>query len=129
MLKAKILIVDDDADHRQGLNRRLRASNYDTAFAVDAVQAVSVARKEKPDLVLLDIGLPGGDGFVVIERLKGNAELGFIPVIVLTGRDVTVRERALKAGAVAFFQKPADNDELLAAIRQALGETSPVSAQ
>jgi DNA-binding response OmpR family regulator len=129
MLKAKILIVDDDADHRQGLNRRLRASNYDTAFAVDAVQAVSVARKEKPDLVLLDIGLPGGDGFVVIERLKGNAELGFIPVIVLTGRDVTVRERALKAGAVAFFQKPADNDDLLAAIRQALGETSPVSAQ
>jgi two-component system cell cycle response regulator len=125
MLKAKILIVDDDADLRQGLNRRLRASNYDTAFAVDAVQAVSVARREKPDLVLLDIGLPGGDGFVVIERMRTNAELGFVPVIIITGRDLTARERSLQSGAVAFFQKPVDNDELLAAIRQALGETSP----
>jgi two-component system cell cycle response regulator len=122
MARPKILIVDDDADLRNGLNRRLRASHYDTAFAVDAVQAVSAARKEKPDVVLLDIGLPGGDGFVVLERMKANADLGFIPVIIITGRDATVRDRALQAGAVAFLQKPVDNDELFAAIRRALDQ-------
>jgi DNA-binding response OmpR family regulator len=123
MSAAKILIVDDDADHRLGLNLRLRANNYATAFAADALQAVSTARRERPDVVLLDIGLPGGDGFVVMDRFRRNADLGAIPVIVLTGRDpASHRERAIEAGAVAFFQKPADNAELLASIRLALGE-------
>ena len=118
--------MDDDADHRRGLNLRLRANHYDTAFAADAMQAVSAARKDRPDLVLLDLSLPGGDGIVVMERFRANAELSVIPVIVITGRDPLVnRQRALEAGAVAFFQKPVDNAELLAAIREALGETSP----
>src|SRR6185295_7219301 len=126
MAQPKILIVDDDADHRRGLNLRLRANHYTTSFAADAVQAVSVARKDRPDLVLLDLGLPGGDGIVVMERFRANAELSVIPVIASTGRDPLVnRDRALKAGAVAFFRKPVDNAELLAAIREALGETSP----
>jgi FixJ family two-component response regulator len=59
---------------------------------------------------------------VVLERMKANADLGFIPVIIITGRDATVRDRALQAGAVAFLQKPVDNDELLAAIRRALDQ-------
>ena len=126
MPQPKILIVDDDADHRRGLNLRLRANHYDTAFAADAMQAVSAARKDRPDLVLLDLSLPGGDGIVVMERFRANAELSVIPVIVITGRDPLVnRQRALQAGAVAFFQKPVDNAELLAAIRGALGEVSP----
>jgi CheY-like chemotaxis protein len=125
MNKSKILIVDDDADHRRGLNLRLRANNYETAFAADALQAVSVARKERPDLVLLDISLPGGDGFLVMNRFRQHPDLGAIPVIVVSGRDpATIRQRALESGAVAFFQKPADNAALLDAIRQGLGEAA-----
>jgi DNA-binding response OmpR family regulator len=121
MDKPKILIVDDDPDLRRGLNLRLRANHYDTYYACDGFSAVAMAQKEHPDLIILDIGLPAGDGFVVLERLQRHASLAAIPVIVLTARDPqSNRERTLKAGASAFFQKPADNEELLAAIRATL---------
>jgi DNA-binding response OmpR family regulator len=121
--KKKILIVDDDADLRRGLNVRLRANNYETVFATDGMSAISVAQKERPDLVVLDLGLPAGDGFTVMERFKTIAPLSVVPIIVVSARDPQVnRDRALKAGAETFLQKPVDNDELLSAIRKALGE-------
>jgi DNA-binding response OmpR family regulator len=82
-----------------------------------------VARKEAPDLVILDLGLPAGDGFLVLERMRSLADLVATPVIVLSARDpVDNKKRALAAGAVAFFQKPPDIYEFLTEIRQALGE-------
>lgn len=118
----KILIVEDDADIRQLINLRLRAQSYDTAFASDAITAMTIARKENPDLIVLDLGLPGGDGFVIMERLKAIASLATVPVIVVTARDpATSRERALAAGATAFVQKPIDMAQLSAAIERALG--------
>ena len=121
MASRKILIIDDDRDIRIGLNARLRAAGYDTAFAVDGVSAISAARNENPDLILLDLGLPAGDGYVVLERLKDVAELGAVPVIVLSARDARTNEqKALDAGAHSFFQKPADNEALLAAIWSAM---------
>jgi DNA-binding response OmpR family regulator len=127
----KILIVDDDPDVRQGMHVRLKANHYDTFFAIDALSGITEARKNEPDLIILDLGLPAGDGFVVMERLKSNPYLAVIPVIVVSARDVLAnKERALKAGAKAFLQKPVDNAELLKVIRQALGEpalaTKPV---
>jgi len=117
----KILIIEDDQDLQRGLNIRLRASEYDTAFASDAVMALSIAKKEAPDLILLDLGLPGGDGFLVLERMKNIASLACTPVIVVSARDPKANEkRALDAGAEAFFQKPVDNDLLLQAIQNAL---------
>jgi len=119
----KILIVDDDADVRQGTHIRLKASGYDTFFAADALSAVAEARKQNPDLILLDLGLPGGDGFIVMERLKRLPALAVIPIIVVSARDIGANlERAVKAGAVTLLQKPVDNAELLATIRRALGE-------
>ncbi|HUJ95336.1 MAG TPA: response regulator [Terriglobales bacterium] len=126
MNKPKILIVDDDPDLRRGLNLRLRANHYDTAYASDGFSAISMAQKERPDLIILDIGLPAGDGFVVLDRLQQSAALSVIPVVVLTARDPQVnRERTLKAGAIAFLQKPADNAELLGVIRTALQQPWP----
>ena len=124
MSNKKILIVEDDADVRMGLHVRLKANNYETFFAVDGFSSLTEARKHEPDLILLDLGLPAGDGFVVMDRIKAVPALAMIPIIVLSGRaGAANRERALKAGAKAFLEKPVDNAELLAVIRQALGET------
>jgi two-component system, cell cycle response regulator len=121
---AKILIVEDDHDTRQLLKVRLESKGYETAFAADAVTAIQVARTERPDLILLDMGLPGGDGVVVMERLKIFPALAHIPVVVVSAREPTVTEpRATEAGAQAYVQKPIDNEELLGAVRSALGES------
>jgi DNA-binding response OmpR family regulator len=121
MPKAKILVVDDDVDLVRALRLRLRANDYDIATASDGYAAISTAQRERPDLIVLDLGLPVGDGFVVLERLQSSDSLSGIPVIVLSARDPQANEeRALKSGATAFFQKPADNDELLSVIRASL---------
>jgi two-component system KDP operon response regulator KdpE len=123
MSNKKILIVEDDPDVRRGMHVRLQANHYDTFFAADGMASIAEARKHMPDLIILDLGLPAGDGFSVMERLKANDSLALIPVIVVSARDVRAnQERALKAGAKAFLQKPVANAELLAVIRQALGE-------
>lgn len=121
MESSRILVVDDNPTIRKGLSVRLRANGYEVLFAVDAVSATAALVAEEPDLVILDLGLPGGDGFVVMERLNKNDRLASIPVIVLTGRESANNEdRALKAGAVAFFQKPVDDAKLLFAIYKSL---------
>ena len=121
----KILIVDDDRDIRVGLNVRLRKLGYETCFAEDGVSATAAIKQEKPNLVLLDIGLPAGDGFLVLERMNDSADAGCTPVIVLTARDPEETEkRALDAGAYAYFQKPVGTDELLGSIREALDARS-----
>ena len=124
MDKKTILIVDDNADTRLVLSARLNAHHYHTVFAADAIQAMSVALKEQPDAILLDLGLPGGNGLMVLERLKANTSLGSIPVIIVTAEDPQVAEaRTIEAGAVAFLQKPVDQDKLMAAVQQAVGTT------
>jgi DNA-binding response OmpR family regulator len=126
MDKPKILIVDDDPDLRRALNLRFRANQYDTAYATDGFSAIAMAQKEKPDIIILDVGLPAGDGFVVLDRLQQNAALSCIPVIVLTARDPqSTREKIMQAGAIAFFQKPADNSELMNAVRTVLSPAWP----
>lgn len=124
MAKAKILIVDDDPDLVRALRLRLRANNYEIVQATDGYSALAVAQKEQPNLIILDLGLPVGDGFVVLERLQANNLLSSIPVIVLTARDPQGNEdRTLKLGASAFFQKPVDNNELLDVIHASLAES------
>jgi DNA-binding response OmpR family regulator len=119
---AKILIVDDDQDIRRLLGIRLKASGHESVFAGDAISAVNQARNEQPDLILLDLMMPAGDGYLVMERLKAMPALEGIPVIVVSAMDPTAHEsRLAEAGADAFFQKPFDYDELLAAVQRALG--------
>ncbi len=122
MVKAKILIIEDDPDISGLLGLRLRQNDYDTAFASDAVTAMTIARKERPDVILLDIGLPGGGGLLVMERLKAIAPLAHVPVIVVSARDpAATEEHVLRAGAQAFLPKPIETERLLATVRSALG--------
>jgi two-component system KDP operon response regulator KdpE len=121
MPKPKILVVDDDPDLVRAMRLRLRANNYEVTTASDGYGAIASAQKDRPALIILDLGLPVGDGFVVLDRLQRSDTLCGVPVIVLSARDPQANEeRALKAGASAFFQKPADNDELMNAIRLSL---------
>jgi DNA-binding response OmpR family regulator len=124
MSKKKILVVDDDQILLRILGTKLRNYGYETVFASDGVSAVSVAQKERPDLIILDIGLPAGDGFLLLRRLRSFSFLSVTPIIVLSAREKEENEkRVLDDGAYAFFEKPADDDKFLSAIREALGET------
>jgi two-component system KDP operon response regulator KdpE len=114
--------VEDDPDIRKGMSVRLKASGYDTFVASDVVTSLIMARKHLPDLIILDLGLPAGDGFLVIERLKIIPALALIPIIIVSGRTgLPNQELAVEAGVKAFLQKPVDNAELLAVIRKTLG--------
>jgi DNA-binding response OmpR family regulator len=119
----KILLVDDDVDLLKGIGLALRSAGYDVVVAEDTITAVSTAVREKPDLAVLDIGLPGGDGFVLMNRLRNLSDLAATPIIVVTARPATPnREEALKSGALAFFQKPVDRKKFMAVVRMALAE-------
>jgi DNA-binding response OmpR family regulator len=128
MVNKKILIVDDDPDICQGMHVRLKANHYDTFFVSDALTSMVEVRKHEPDLIILDLGLPADDGYVVMERLKKFPALAVIPIIVVSARDAHAnRERAIKAGAKAFLQKPVDDAELLAVVRKALKEPTQLN--
>ncbi len=117
----KILIVEDDPDIVRGIAIRLKSRDYQLVAANDAISAISVARKEKPDLIILDIGLPGGDGFLVMKRLRALPDFVLVPIIVVSARDPLANEPlALAAGAFAFLQKPFESADLLSAIDDAL---------
>jgi CheY-like chemotaxis protein len=131
----KILIVDDDADIRRGYQVLLTAHHYDTLVASDELSALREADAHKPDLIILDLGLPtgprsestlplAGGGFLVLEMLAADKKLALIPVVVVSGLDPNVhRRRAIREGAMAFVQKPWDQEKLLAIIGQLLGAT------
>jgi len=121
----KILVVDDDTDLVRGLVIRLRHAGYDVVFASDGYSAVAMSRREEPDLIILDLGLPAGNGFSVLQRLRNLiAPVALKPVIVLTAWDPLENEqRARAAGANLFLQKPVENDVLLTAIADLLEES------
>jgi DNA-binding response OmpR family regulator len=119
----RILVVEDDPDQRLALGIRLKANKYAPIFAGDGVSALAAALRDNPDLIILDLGLPGGDGFVVLERMRVMPRLTGIPIIVLTARDPkTARARTLALGAAAFLEKPVDSAVFITAIHAALGD-------
>lgn len=124
----KILVVDDNEIILKTVSLKLQGAGYQVITALDGSEAVAAARKENPDLVLLDITFPPDvdgvpwDGFRIMEwfhRLESSKK---IPVIIITGgQDAKFKDRAMASGAVAFFHKPIDHDDLLKVIRQTVG--------
>src|SRR5881275_2942455 len=125
--RQKILVIEDDSVARADLQARLEANGYVVASAADAASALTVVNREHPDLILLDLALPAGDGYIVMERLRKTDSLATIPVLIVTGRsDADTRKRVEAMGVAPVLTKPVDTDVLLKAIRAALEtETKP----
>lgn len=118
-MKKKILVVDDELDVAKALKIRLKASGYHVILAFDTVEGFTMANKERPDLIILDIMIPGGGGFVIAERLKRGAATHHIPIIFLTGISGG-EDRAYKMGVSGYVMKPYQPEKLLETIRDAL---------
>jgi two-component system KDP operon response regulator KdpE len=121
MSNEKILVIEDDPDVRLGYDILLKAHDYQTFFAADCSAALRELSNHLPDLIVLDLGLPDGNGFDVLSRFDLYTFLA--PVIVVSARDPHGnKERALAAGAQAYVQKPWDDSQLMAMIRHLLAE-------
>jgi two-component system, cell cycle response regulator DivK len=118
---ATILYVEDNEDNVYMLVRRLRRHGFEVTVARDGAQGIEAARRERPDLVLMDLSLPVLDGWEATRRLKGAAETRAIPVVALSAHAMAGdRERALEAGCDDYDTKPVDLDRLLGKIRAQL---------
>jgi len=118
---AKILIVEDNEMNRDMLARRLRRKNFEVAIAIDGETGIAAATQESPDLILLDLSLPGIDGWETARRLKAAAESAAIPIIALTAHAMTGdREKALAAGCDDYDTKPVELPRLLEKIQNLL---------
>jgi two-component system response regulator MprA len=116
---AAILVVDDDAPIRRMLDRTLSAAGYAVESVVEGGDALAAVEQSTPDLIVLDVGLPGLDGLTVCRRLRAKGLA--IPVLLLTARDaVPDRVAGLDAGADDYLVKPFATDELLARVRALL---------
>ncbi len=121
----KILIVDDEEDFCYFVKRNLEAiSNYKIITATKGRKGIQIARKEKPDLILLDIMMPGIDGFEVLKRLKRNEKTRKIPIIMLTAKDEDDSiVRALGSFCDDYIIKPIENVVLKGKIHKVLSIT------
>src|SRR6476646_6448835 len=113
-----VLIVDDDLTARETLVAMLEGERYDLQVAKDGAQALQVLAEIQPDIILLDVMMPGMDGYEVCRRIRSTPELAEVPIILLTALDDRASLlRGIEAGADDFLSKPADRRELTARVR------------
>jgi DNA-binding response OmpR family regulator len=116
----KIMIVEDDGNIAKALGIRLKHCGYEVVIAPDALSGVEMAIKERPDLALLDISLPAGNGFTVAERIQTLLPKETPMIFLTASKQPGLREKAMEMGAAAFFQKPYEAEDLVGAIQVAL---------
>ena len=119
--KKRVLVVEDDADLALCLTKRLRAHGLDVASSSDALNAVTKFQDWSPDLLLLDLGLPGGSGYSVMDQLAAMFPGKRLPVIIMTGQSALDVDQIRPMSTVdTVLLKPVDNDALLGAVDKAL---------
>ena len=121
MAKKKILVVDD-AEFNRDLLLQLLEDDYEVIMAVDGGEGVKKAEQERPDLILMDLGMPVMDGWEATRRIKANSELKHIPIIAVTSHAMVGDEiQAREAGCDDYLPKPIDENELLRKIKRFIG--------
>lgn len=122
MREIKLLLVDDEQDFVETLAERLRLRDFGSTVALDGETALSIVKEGVPDVMLLDIMMPGINGLEVLERVKGNYP--DVQVIIVTGHGgEKEKTQAMKLGAFAYMTKPVDFETLIITIMAAYGQT------
>lgn len=120
-MSKRILIIEDQLDNRQIMHDVLAASGYESLEAITGEEGLAMAEREKPDLILMDIQLPGMDGYEVTRRIKANAALNHIPIIAVTSYALSGDDqKAFAAGCDGYLTKPVSPRVLLRKIKQYL---------
>lgn len=126
----RILIVEDDEKIALALQVRLKANRYAVSVASDAILGASLGRTVKPDLILLDISMPGGDGFQLAETFHKMPETGGTPIIFITAsKSPQLLQKVTELGAIGLFEKPFDTEKLLYSIERELNRTDSLAAR
>jgi len=122
-MKKKVLVVEDELDVAKVVSARLRKAGYEVIHAEDGIKGVEFAHKHHPDLIVLDLCLPGAGGQSVFEQLQSSADLTSIPVIILTGiKDKFLKDELLTKGVSFYLEKPYNAEELLGMVKKLLSE-------
>ncbi len=122
----RILVVDDDVSFARLVERILKGAGYKVLIATNGLSALKMVRDDKPDLVLLDIMLPGVDGFEICKRLRDNPDTAQVPVLIVSSKSrESDKSAALDVGANDFCGKPVKSEELLGLVNGLLREKSP----
>ncbi len=120
-----ILLVDDEKEIRELLQAGLRRHNYEVIAAANGQEALALATQKRPDLILLDIAMPGMDGYETCEAMRKVESLKEVPVLFLTGKDLDPRgiiQRYERLGGKGFIPKPSSMQDILAKIKEVIGE-------
>jgi two-component system cell cycle response regulator DivK len=118
----KILLVEDNEMNRDMLSRRLIRRGFQVVFAIDGQQGIDFARSERPDIILMDMGLPVVDGWEATRRVKADAATRSVPVIGLTAHAMSGdREKTIEAGCDDYDTKPVEFDRLIGKIERLIG--------
>jgi CheY-like chemotaxis protein len=118
----QILLVEDNEMNRDMLSRRLNRKDFDVVMAVDGDECMQILSRQRPDLILMDINLPGRDGYELTREVKANPETSAIPVIALTAHAMSGdREKSIAAGCDDYDTKPVDFRRLLGKIQDLMG--------
>jgi two-component system cell cycle response regulator DivK len=128
MAMTKILLVEDNEMNRDMLSRRLIRRGFQVMFAMDGKQGIELARRQRPDIILMDMSLPVIDGWEATRRLKTDDATRSVPVIALTAHAMSGdREKAIEAGCDDYDTKPVELDRLIGKIARLLGTTKVVA--